>query len=248
MVRILDHLRRKYRFGYPEKVEFCSFDPEYITLTVVVANNREGYYFRIVLRAENFITGYNAVEGFVSLRHAFQVKLEQQRGGEMMALEADFYHCHTCGIVPWNTVMNNWRRCSCPNPFALMRGQVNGRQSGQIPTMLTRPHDYQGRARILNVTSSFDAETEETRYQLDIDVRGWCYTTTIKRRRPHFEWVEHHLQRGLLTGSNVIIAATLRNDRECGGGKYELALWRIVLWNDTRHPLFTDIICGVSIP
>ena len=75
MVRILDHLRRKYKYGYPEKVEYCLFDPNYITLSVVVPNNGEGKYFRIVLKAENFITGYNPVEGFVSLRHAFKVEL-----------------------------------------------------------------------------------------------------------------------------------------------------------------------------
>ena len=67
MVRILDHLRRKYKYGYPEKVEYCLFDPNYITLSAVVPNNGEGNkYFRIVLKAENFITGYNPVEGFVS--------------------------------------------------------------------------------------------------------------------------------------------------------------------------------------
>ena len=83
-----------------------------------------------------------------------------------------------------------------------MRGQVNGRQGGQnlITTLLTKPHVFEGTARIIDVKSSFDVETEETRYQLEFDVRGRCYTTTI-RRRLYFKWVEHHLQRGELTGS-----------------------------------------------
>ena len=249
MAPILDRLRRRYRFAYPEKVEYCSFDPNYITLSVVVPNNGEGKYFRIMLKADDFITGYTAEEGFVGLWHAFKVMLEQQRNGEMMAIVTDFYFCHICGPIHQEIGRRSMSRCSCPNPFAVMRGQVNGRQSGQnqLTTMLTTPHVFEGRARLIDVTSIFDVETEETRYRLEFDVRGWCYTTTIKRRRPHFEWVEHHLQRGLLTGSEVFLAATLRHDRECGAGQYELVLWRIVLWDESFLDCFEDIFSGVSI-
>ena len=50
----------------------------------------------------------------------------------------------------------------------------------------------------------------------------------IKKKRPHFEWVEHHLKRGWeLTGARVLIAATLRHDIEYRPGVFKLVLWRV---------------------
>ena len=68
-----------------------------------------------MLEAKNFITGYNQVEGFVSLMHAFKVELGKERNGEMMVLETDFYHCQICGIIPRESGSKDWRRFSCPN-------------------------------------------------------------------------------------------------------------------------------------
>ena len=38
------------------------------------------------------------------------------------------------------------------------------------------------------------------------------HNVIIKKKRPHFEWVEYHLQRGLFTGARVILAATLKHE------------------------------------
>ena len=62
----------------------------------------------------------------------------------MVALETDISHCHICGTIPWESGSNDWRRCSCPNPFVLMRGQVNGRRGSQnqITTLQTKKHIF----------------------------------------------------------------------------------------------------------
>ena len=75
MPPILGYLFSQHRFGYPEKVTF--YDRDVITLSVVVPNNGNGEYFRVVLKKEAFIMGYAPVEGFVSPKHTFKVELQQ---------------------------------------------------------------------------------------------------------------------------------------------------------------------------
>ena len=74
--------------------------------------------------------------------------------------------------------LNIYYHSSCPNPFALMRGKVNGRQL-QNPNALRRmltPRIFEGKARVLNVIPG------DRRYQIEFDVRGWRYTTSSSRR------------------------------------------------------------------
>ena len=122
-----------------------------------------------------------------------------------------------------------------------MRGQVNGlelQNPNAISRLLSSPHVFEGRARILNVTPG------DGSYQVEFDGRGWRYTIIIKKKRPHFEWVEHYLKRGwVLTGARVLIAATLRHDVECSPGVYKLILWQIALKDNKYH--FTDVFSGV---
>ena len=96
----MGYLFPRHRFGYPEKVTFWVDD--WITLSVVIPNDGNGKYFKVMLEKEAFITGYDPVEGFVSPKHAFKVELEQGvRCGQIMVTETNFYHCYTCWVIPW---------------------------------------------------------------------------------------------------------------------------------------------------
>ena len=63
----LHYISPEYRFAYPEKIEFC--ERGLISLTAVAPNNDEGEYFKVLLKRSTDITGYDAVEGFVSPKH-----------------------------------------------------------------------------------------------------------------------------------------------------------------------------------
>ena len=83
-----------------------------MSLSVVVPNNDDGEYFLVLLKRDDFIMGYQAVEGFVCPKHAFKVMLEQEvRSDVIMVKAADFYHCYTCGLIPWESGVRGgpWR-------------------------------------------------------------------------------------------------------------------------------------------
>ena len=87
---ILSRLFPRERFGYPEKVTF--YDRGYMSLFDVVPNNDDGEYFLVLLKRDDFIMGYQAVEGFVCPKHAFKVMLEQEvRSDVIMVGASDIY-------------------------------------------------------------------------------------------------------------------------------------------------------------
>ena len=95
----MGYLFPRHRFGYPEKVTFWVND--WMTLSVVIPNDGDGEYFKVMLKKKSFITDYDPVEGFVSPEHAFKVELEQGVSSGLIVMETDFHHCYTCGVIPW---------------------------------------------------------------------------------------------------------------------------------------------------
>ena len=72
-----------------------------MTLSVVIPNDGDGEYFKVMLKKKSFITDYDPVEGFVSPEHAFKVELEQGVSSGLIVTEMDFHRCYTCGVIPW---------------------------------------------------------------------------------------------------------------------------------------------------
>ena len=110
--------------------------------------------------------------------------------------------------------------------------QLNGYapETSNVRAVLTTPRIFRGWVKIITVVSG-----DET-YDLVVIVRGRQYITTINKGRPHYDWIEHHLVRGWeLVGARVLIAATLRDNVQCGPGLFKLSLWRVSSKENAYH-------------
>ena len=117
-----------------------------------------------------------------------------------------------------------------------MRGQVNGQppMPNVVGAMMLTPQTYEGRARILDIT-----RPGRGKYQISFNILGWHYIANIKKNRPHYEWVKHHVRHELINfGDKVILAATLHHERECTPGVYKLDLWRVAI-RERESPPFS---------
>ena len=124
-----------------------------------------------------------------------------------------------------------------------MRGQVNGQppMPNVVGAMMLTPQTYEGRARILEIT-----RPGRGKYQISFNIRGWHYIANIKKNRPHYEWVKHHVRHELINyGEKVILAATLHPEEEYTPGVYKLDLWRVAMRESPRR--FHDRFSGVNI-
>ena len=99
MVRILYCFSPDYRFAYPLKIELSHGGD--IFVYAVIPNDEEGIYFKIRVNRRDVDIGHDVVEGFVTPKHAFMIRIDPGLGPHRMIISnADPHHCFTCGVLP----------------------------------------------------------------------------------------------------------------------------------------------------